>query len=197
MFENLPKNHFRVIYADPPWNYKCWSKKGESRGAQAHYDCMSLTDIKNMPVSELAADDCVILMWVTDPFLEKGIELLKAWGFEYKTVGFHWMKLRKGLNNQPSLFIDPKADVFMGGGYYTRANNEICLLGTKGKPKRVSKAVRRAILSPVREHSRKPDEIYGRIEKLLDGPYLELFARNQRNDWHSWGNQTNKFEEVA
>lgn len=174
---------YKLIYADPPWHFKVRSGKGEGRSARNHYkdrSVMSLGDIKNLPVENFADDDSVLLLWVTDPFLEKAFEVIKAWGFKYKTVGFYWAKKCK------------KSDKWhIGNGYYTRANPEQCLLATRGKGvKRVSKSVRRLIESRLREHSRKPDEAYERIEKLFgDVPRLELFARHKMSGWDVWGNE--------
>ena len=169
---------YKVIYADPPWHFKSYSSKGDGRNAIQHYDCMSISDISNLRVSDLASDDCVLLMWVVDPMLPEALEVIKAWGFKYKTVGFTWAKQNKN-----------DLGMFTGLGYWTRANPEMCLLATKGKPKRISKSVRQLIISQRQEHSRKPDEIYKRIEQLLDGPYVELFARRERKGWDSWGNE--------
>ena len=108
--------HYRVIYADPPWTFATYSRKGKGRSPEAYYDCMSLADIKALPVAEWAADDCVLLMWATDPLLEKAFDIIHAWGFTYKTVGFYWAKLRK-----PELFYNDRS-FFTGLGFWTRAN---------------------------------------------------------------------------
>lgn len=183
-FDTLPAGkRYGVILADPAWAIAMRSDKGLKRAPQAHYACMPLADIKALPVGQLAAEDCVLLMWITDPFLERGFEVIKAWGFEYKTVGFYWAKTNKDKS------------FFTGMGYWTRANPEQCLLATRGKPSRLNMDVPRLIVSERREHSRKPDEQYGRIERLVSGPYLELFARaSQRPGWDSWGNQVGKFD---
>ena len=180
----LPDKKYSVIYADPPWYFKNFSKKGEDRNPNQHYNCMSIDDICNLPISHLADKDCTLLMWVVDPLLQEAFKVIEAWGFKYKTVGFTWAK-----SNKTSLGF------FTGLGYWTRSNPEMCLLATKGKPQRKSKSVRQLVISKRREHSRKPDEIYSGIETLLDGPYLELFARNTRQGWDSWGNQTEKHGE--
>lgn len=159
---------YGVIYADPPWGFKTHSEKGLGRSADAHYDTMSLEDIKALPVADLAAPDCVLLLWVTDPFLFKAKEVIDAWKFEYKTVGFYWAK-------------SPLS--WFGTGYWTRANPELCLLATRGHPKRQNAGVRKLVVSPRREHSRKPDEIHSYIERLCVGPYLELFARTRYPNW--------------
>src|SRR5246500_1007072 len=98
--------HYKVIYADPPWTFSTYSRKGKGRSAEAYYDCMTLVDIKALPVSQWAADDCVLLLWTTDPLLEKAFEVIHAWGFTFKTVGFYWAKLRQPgpIHNDDSFF---------------------------------------------------------------------------------------------
>jgi N6-adenosine-specific RNA methylase IME4 len=179
-----PGNH-GVIYADPPWTFSTYSHKGKGRSPEAYYDCMSLADIKALPVANWAAHDCVLLLWATDPLLPTALEVIKAWGFKYKTVGFYWAKLNKSA--QQSIYHE--SSFFTGLGFWTRANPELCLLATRGHPKRRSADVRKLIVAPRREHSRKPDEAYARIEALCAGPYLELFARGaeRRPGWNRWG----------
>jgi N6-adenosine-specific RNA methylase IME4 len=186
----LSGKKYPVIYADPPWRFLAYSEKGEGRGAVAHYDCMNMSELRAMPVAKIAEDNCVLFLWTTDPFLAHGMDLIRAWGFEFKTVAFYWAKLKKSAVNG-SL---SQEDFFTGLGYWTRANIEPCLLATRGHPKRISKKVRRLIISPRREHSRKPDEIYERIQELVEGPYIELFARSSRDGWESWGNQPSLFD---
>jgi N6-adenosine-specific RNA methylase IME4 len=186
-----PSTHYRVIYADPPWTFATYSDKGKGRSAEAHYDCMSVKQIAALPVSAWAADDAVLLLWATDPLLEKALDIVRAWGFEYKTVGFYWAKLNK---SQGKLVFDENS-FFTGLGFWTRANPEMCLLATRGKPKRKSSAVKKLVIAPRREHSRKPDEVYDRIEALCDGPYLEMFARRSRPGWDNWGMQGGLFDQ--
>jgi len=174
---------YNVIYADPPWTFKTFSDKGKDRSPENHYNVMSLQDICNLPVNNIANDDSVLLMWVVDPLLDKAFKVIEAWGFKYKTVGFTWAKTNK-----------KSMGFFTGLGYWTRGNPEMCLLATKGKPKRISKSVPQLVVEQRREHSRKPDIMYNHIENLLEGPYIELFARTQRSGWDSWGNQTDKFK---
>ena len=176
-------NHYRVIYADPPWTFSTYSRKGKGRSAEAYYDCMSLDGIKALPVAEWAANDCVLLLWTTDPLLPTAFDVIRAWGFTYKTIGFYWAKLNKSAD--PTSYSD--LSFFAGLGFWTRANPEICLLATRGHPRRRRADVRKLIVSPRREHSRKPDEAYGRIERLCEGPYLEMFARSTRPGWDGWG----------
>lgn len=184
---------YRVIYADPPWHFRTYSAKGKGRSADAHYDTLDLAGIKALPVAEWAAPDAVLLLWATDPLLPAALDVMRAWGFTYKTVGFYWAKLNKSAGG---LHFSER-DFFTGLGFWTRANPEPCLLGTRGKPSRRSAGVRKLVVSPRREHSRKPDAVAERIEALLEGPYLELFAREGRPGWDRWGNQAGLFDEGA
>lgn len=181
---------YRTIYADPPWTFRTWSDRGKGRSPEAHYDCMSLEGIKALPVADWAAPDAVLLMWATDPLLPRALEVIKAWGFTYKTVGFYWAKLLPGRDAAAM----SEADFFTGMGFWTRANPEMCLLATRGKPKRLAGNVRRLLIAPRREHSRKPDEAAARIEALCEGPYLEMFARSSRPGWDIWGAQAGLFD---
>jgi N6-adenosine-specific RNA methylase IME4 len=144
---------YGVIYADPPYSYRVWSEKGRGRCAENHYSTMPTEDICALPVADLADTDCALLLWATFPNLPAAFDVIKAWGFVYKTVAFTWCKRNR-----------KNPDYFMGCGYYTRANAEICLLATKGSPKRISRSVRQIIDTPIERHSKKPDEIRGRIE---------------------------------
>lgn len=192
-FENLPRNQFAAILADPPWAFKTWSPKGSGRSAEQHYGTMDIEAIAALPVDELAGDDCVLFLWATWPTILDAFRVIDAWGFTYKTCAFDWMKANVSTLD---LFPDPKsADMKLG--HWTRSNSEPCLLATKGKPSRIYADVRMGIIESARQHSRKPDCVYDRIERLVAGPYLELFARNTRPGWTSWGNQVGKFSEVA
>lgn len=173
----FPDGRFSVILADPPWSYRDKAADGE-RGAGFKYDVMTLDDIKGLPIREIADKDCALFMWATYPMMPEAFEVLNAWGFKYRTVAFTWVKTTK------------HEKLAMGMGNWTRANAEPCLLATRGKPKRVSASVHSVIMSERREHSRKPDEQYERIEQLMgDVPRIELFARQHRDGWISWGNE--------
>jgi len=175
------KTHkFAIVYADPAWSYKCWSQKGKGRSAAHHYDVMTIEAIKALPVHEITDDNAVLFLWATHPLLPEALEVIKAWGFTYKTVGFTWVKRNRKSNNW-----------FLGMGYYTRANAEICVVATKGKglPRR-SKAVHSIIDAPVEEHSKKPDVVRQRIVALFgDVPRVELFARRRAVGWVTVGNE--------
>lgn len=152
-----------------------------------------LCEAAALRVDEIAADDCVLVMWATWPMLPVALQLVEDWGFTFKTCAFDWMKADVSTID---LFPDPKtADMKMG--YWTRSNSEPALLATRGKPKRLHADVRMGIIESAREHSRKPSCVYARIERLVAGPYLEMFARTTRPGWTSFGNQVGKFREVA
>ena len=153
---------YKVIYADPPWAYKVWSKKGAGRSAESHYPTMDIASIKALPVGELADKDCALFLWIT-----------------FKTVAFVWIKQCRKSEG-----------LFTGMGYWTRANAEICLLATRGRPKRAARDVKQVILSHVERHSQKPEEARRRIEALMgDVPRIELFARASPPGWDVWGNE--------
>jgi N6-adenosine-specific RNA methylase IME4 len=185
-FASLVGQKFGVIAADPPWQFKVWSKKGTGRSAEQHYATMSNQDIKRLPVAGLAAESCALFLWVVDCQLDVGLETMRAWGFKFVTRGFDWVK----YNHTTGKFS-------IGMGMTTRTGAEQCLLGTRGSPKRLSKGVRQVIAEPRREHSRKPDKFFTQVEELYPGPYLELFARQTRPNWTCWGLEIGKFSEAA
>lgn len=172
---------YGAILIDPPWSFKTYSGKHTTphRCAVDHYNTMSMADLKNMDIAAYAAKDCALFMWIVGSHVDAGIDLAKSWGFQYKTDIFVWNKGKIGM------------------GYWSRKQTETCYLFTKGKPKRLCKGVRQLITAPRREHSRKPDEIYERIEALVFGPYLEIFARQRRHGWDAWGNEVDKFGNAA
>ena len=192
----VPLFKYRVIYADPCWSYENWSEAGTHKNASAHYDCMTTDEIKALNVGHLASRECVLFLWVTNPMLDQGLEVMKAWGFKYKAVGFTWVKpTKQGLkpkNNRP---IPDDFNWRMNLGYWTRQNTEMCLIGVTGDIARneSAKDVRELIVAPLSDHSQKPQETYERIERLVGGPYIELFARNEREGWDSFGNEVGKY----
>lgn len=182
-------NKYNIILADPPWSFKTYSEAGKKKKSpEVHYHTMTIDDIYNLPVCDISHQDCVLFLWVTNPLLEYGLETIKRWGFQYKTVGFSWYKQNKVAQS-----------FFYGLGYWTRANVELCLLATKGHPKRVSKGVSQVISqdfdteqvkSRIEEHSAKPDEIRQRIVDLCgDLPRIELFARKKVDGWTCVGDE--------
>ena len=171
------RRKYGVIYADPPWLYN--SGKG-SRSLDRFYDCLDIPALKQLPVKQLAADNSVLIMWAVWPLLPNALEVIQAWGFEYKTVAFVWVKTTDERAASPLAW---------GMGWWTRSNSEPCLLATRGQPVRIDKGVHQIIMTPVGSHSRKPQEVHARIERLVDGPYLELFGRRPMRGWTVFGNQ--------
>ncbi len=172
---------YEIIYADPPWTYKDLANGNGARGgALLHYPCMSLNHIKILPVSHIVSNDACLFLWVTMPLLQEGLDVIKSWGFTYKTCAFSWIKQYKN------------GSLFFGLGRWTRGNVELCLLATRGKPTRISASVPQVTFSQIRKHSQKPDIIKDKIIQLLgDLPRIELFAREQTDGWDFWGNDPN------
>ena len=174
----LPNKKYNIIYADPAWSYRDKASAGK-RGASYKYVTQTQDWICNLPVKNIAASDCVLFIWVTMPKLDEVMKVIESWGFTYKTCAFTWVKRNK-----------KKPTWFMGMGRWTRANSEICLLATKGKPKRLSASVLSVIDEPIEHHSKKPDCVRDKIVELCgDLPKIELFARNKTEGWDVWGNE--------
>lgn len=175
----LPEGPFGCILADPPWAFRTFGGKNctPHRGDHDHYVTTETAELSAIPVASVAAKDAALLMWVVDSHFTEALDLGRAWGFEFKTCAFVWVKSREGYNPVP------------GMGYWTRKQTEQCWLFTRGKPKRLGKGVEQIIHCKRGAHSAKPDRQYERIEALVGGPYLELFARSQRPGWTAWGDQ--------
>jgi N6-adenosine-specific RNA methylase IME4 len=195
-FAGLEQNGYGCILADPAWSWVSFAGKGSAphRTDDEPYKTMTIDEMRALPVADLAAPDCVLIMWVIGSHLDQAIELGRHWGFTYKTDVFTWVKTGK---NDPA--VRP-----ISMGKWSRKQTEQALLFSRGKPSRLEAGVRQlfesdehVIFAPKREHSRKPDEQYDRIERLCGGPYVELFARQSRFDWDSWGNETTKFDPAA
>lgn len=193
---------YAMIAADPPWHFRArtalqmsnWTSR---RDAEKHYGVMGVDDIAALPVKEIAAPDAHLLLWITGPLFVEGkhLPIMKAWGFRPSAVAFTWVKLKRSIDTrQLRVTATLESDLHVGLGLTTRKNAEFCILGRRGNAKRLSKSVREIILSPVREHSRKPDEFYRRAQQYAAGPYLELFARQTRPGWDCWGDEVGKFD---
>jgi N6-adenosine-specific RNA methylase IME4 len=186
MIEPLPMGPFRVISADPAWPFETFSEAGKGKSPERHYPTMEIEEICAMPVRDVAADDCALFIWTTWPNIFNTERVIKAWGFRYSGLAWEWIK----RNPETGKYA-------FGVGYGTRKNLEPCLLATRGSPKLLSRSVRDFLYAPRREHSRKPDEHFERIETMYRGPYLELFARESRPGWAAWGNETDRFDGKA
>jgi N6-adenosine-specific RNA methylase IME4 len=172
---DLPKGKYNIIYADPAWQYY----KGGYKNQEQHYDSLSIDELKQMPMDDLAADNCVLFLWVTFPILNEVFDLIKWWGFTYSTVGFVWVKSKQD-----------KTGFFFGLGNWTRSNAEICLIATKGSIERKDASISQIIYEPKEEHSKKPDIVREKIIQLVgDLPRIELFARQKAEGWDAWGNE--------
>ncbi|NQY98782.1 MAG: hypothetical protein HRT82_16640 [Henriciella sp.] len=186
IFEGLPRNHFGCILADPPWQFQNRTGKvAPEHRRLSRYGTMDLEGIKSMPVADLADDRCHLYLWVPNALLPEGLEVMKAWGFQYKS-NIIWHKIRK----------DGGPDG-RGVGFYFRNTTEVILFGVRGKNARTLAPGRRQvniIKTRKREHSRKPDELYDIIEACSWGPFLELFARGPREGWEAWGDQADEYE---
>jgi N6-adenosine-specific RNA methylase IME4 len=202
-FANLEQGKFAAILADPPWHFRArtalqvgnWTSR---RDAEKHYSVMGIDDICAMPVKDLAAKDAHLFIWTTGPCLQQTFDVIKAWGFRYSGVAFTWVKLKRSHNpRQLRILPTAESDLHVGLGLTTRKNAEFCLLARRGNARREAKNIREIIMAPVREHSRKPDEVYERVQRYCVGPYLELFSRQQRPGWTCWGNEVDKFSEAA
>ena len=174
---------YRTIYADPPWQFQNRTGKVAPEHKRLNrYGTMKLEDIMQLPVSEVADEKAHLYLWVPNALLPEGLAVMKAWGFEYKT-NIVWEKVRR----------DGMPDG-RGVGFYFRNVTEILLFGIKGDKNRTLDAGRsqvNLIRAMKREHSRKPDEFIPLIENCSAGPFLEMFARGNRDGWDMWGNQAN------
>lgn len=174
----FPDKRYQIIYADPPWGSNTQFGRDKNKGNEQHYPLMTLDAIKKLQIINLADDNCILFLWVVDTQLFDAKEVIEAWGFTFKTVGFTWVK--KTITGK---------DHF-GVGMWTRKNPEMCLIATKGKPKRINAGVRQLQYHKIREHSRKPDTIRDEIVKLSgDLPRIELFAREKTEGWDVWGDE--------
>lgn len=180
-FGSLQVGGYQMLVADPPWHFRLRSEVNLEKSAQGQYACMSLDDIKRLPVADLAAPDCLLWLWATNPMLPQALEVMAAWGFTFKTAG-HWSKITKTGKQA------------FGTGYILRCAGEPFLIGTRGKPK-TTRVVRSVIIGPVREHSRKPDEAFDEAVRLMpDARRAELFSRQSRPGWDTFGDEATKFD---
>lgn len=195
LLRGLRREWFACIAADVPWKFVVRSHKGHKRSPEKHYKTMTLEEIAALPVARHAAKDAFLMFWITGPHFAKGnhAPIMRAWGFEPVAVWGVWIKPSKKRFRQGLMFFDDH-QFFLGMGYTTRQNAEFVVLGRRGNPKRLSKSVRQIMASPLRQHSRKPDEFFARAEQFCVGPRLELFGREQRKGWIVRGNEAHKFK---
>lgn len=169
---------FGTILADPPWAFETYSGAGVPTQAADPYTTLDLDGLKALPVGLCAADACALFMWYSGTHTDQAIALGEAWGFAFKrSEVFIWVKAKHGVR--------PK----IGMGHWTRNGAECCALFTRGAPAVLSHDVEQVIFCGRGAHSEKPWQTYELIERLVAGPYLELFARTTRANWQAWGNQ--------
>jgi len=167
---------YKIIYADPPWAYR--NMGNIQATANAQYLTMQNEDICQLPVKEIADDNSILFLWATFPKIQEALDVMKAWGFEYKTVGFVWIKKNKNGSN------------FFGVGWYTKSNAEVCLIGVKGKAPKISNSISQIIETQREKHSKKPDIVRDKIVEFAgDVPRIELFARQRFQGWDLYGNE--------
>jgi N6-adenosine-specific RNA methylase IME4 len=199
-FAGLRRGYYRAIAVDPASHFKSrtalqvenWSSR---RDTERHYRTMSFEELAALPIADLASPDgCHLFCWTSGPFTPQALALISAWKFRYSSWAFCWVKYRRAFDaSQLRLTPLAESDLHVGLGLTTRKNPELVLLGRRGNCRRIAKDVREVILAPVREHSRKPDQFYARIERYCDGPYADLFARERRPNWDCWGDQVGLF----
>ena len=170
---------YNIIYADPPWSYDDPKGNDPSMGGIT-YPTMEDEEIYSLPVQDLCAKDCGLFLWVTMPKLKEGVMTMERWGFIYTTCAFVWVKKRG-------------AKIYSGLGHWVNGNAELCLFGKIGHPERQCKDVKQIVMSQLRGHSQKPDEVRENIVRLMgDKPRIELFARQRFEGWDVWGNEAPK-----
>lgn len=193
-FAGLPWQGYSVLAVDPPWAFASNSEASPGRNARRHYDTMTVSEICRLPVAMLAAEQSACFLWITGPFLAIGahVDVLGHWGFSVSSIAFTWIKLKKGR----ALEQFTQKDLFVGQGLTTRKNAEFVVLGVRGKSLRQASDVLDVIIEPVREHSRKPEQFYRRVE-IYAGPKarrIDIFSRQSRPGWNSWGLEKEKFD---
>lgn len=183
-FGDLEPGAYSLIMIDCAWHFETRSDKGGEKSPQAHYRTMSLKEIADLPVADLARQDCLLWMWATQPMLDVQMSILKGWGFKFFSSGV-WVKTTKN------------GKLNFGTGYGFRNAHESILLGTRGSPDIASRSVRSVIMAPLREHSRKPDEAYEAARALVPyGRAADVYSRETRATWESFGNEAGKFDAV-
>lgn len=202
----FPRRRYGTILADPPWPTGMWQEgfsnkethpnamrggtieaaidRIKEKPGSSFYTTMSMSAICSLPVSRILKDDALVFIWVIETHLRDAFDLIDSWGLKYVCVAFIWGKVSVSDASRPA----------PGMGYWTRKCGEICLMAKRGKPKRINKSVTQLVLEPRRGHSRKPDAVPDVIRTMSSGPYLELFAREKREGWDAWGNETEKFK---
>lgn len=177
----FPDKKYKIIYADPPWKYNDKRQNPNTDRPKKYggitYDVMETEEICDLPIKNITDENCILFMWATFPNMLNALQVIKAWGFKYKTLGFSWIKTNKNQG------------YFFGIGSYTKSNCEVCLIGVKGKPDIINDKISSVLISPINGHSKKPDVVRNKIIQLMgDISRIELFARTKIHGWDTWGN---------
>jgi N6-adenosine-specific RNA methylase IME4 len=197
-FVGLRYRYYGTIAVDPPSRFKSYTaiqsqNWNSRRDNERHYEVMSRDELAALPVAELASPEgCHLFLWTSGPFLPQALGLIEAWGFKFSTRAFTWLKTKRTWISGDPL---TEQDFHVGLGFTVRHQTEIVLLARRGNCRRQVKDVRELIIAPRREHSRKPDEFFRRVERYCTGPFLELFARERRPGWDCWGLEVDKFND--
>jgi N6-adenosine-specific RNA methylase IME4 len=182
-FGELVPHKYNVVLVDPPWRFVAYSAMGEKKSPSRHYHCMSADELRALPVFDLAAKDCALVMWAYWPLLPLALELAVAWGFKFKSGGT-WAKRSKTGRKWA-----------FSTGYLFRGACEPFVVATLGRPEIGSRSERNLIVAPVREHSRKPEAMHAALERLFPGAKrCELFACQRRDGWDGWGDELDKYD---
>ena len=187
---------YGVLYIDPAWAYNDKNANGQ-RGASFKYSVLKPKEIADLPMQNVMADDCAVFLWTTAPMLHDALRVLESWGAPHRTLAFNWVKTVTKFDRQdammkvscdPWVWLNGNGVTAFGLGHWTRSSTELCLLGVRGRPKRVGKSVRQTIFYPALKHSAKPPTTRDRIVELMgDVPRLELFARERADGWDATG----------
>lgn len=184
---------YGLLSIDPPWHFRSRApvqNPQSDRSPQRHYPTMDLENIAAIPMKQLALPDCYVMLWITGPLMVAGVHnmLFRAWGCRPSSTAFVWIKLWNEFDTE-QLLTTPllEADLALGTGFTTRQNAEYVMLARFGSPKILRRDIRQVIISPRREHSRKPEEYYRRAEFFCAGPRLDMFAGREREGWDSYG----------
>ncbi len=185
-FDQIPRLRYDFLMIDPPWRFSNYSAKGEKKNPVSQYDCMTIDAIRALPIGHIAASNCIMWCWATNPMMPAILETISAWGFRFSTMGT-WMK------------TTTTGKMRWGPGYWLRSTNEPYIIATLGKPEIKCRAIPSGFSAQAREHSRKPELAYHYAERMApDAWRIDLFSRQERDGWDNFGDQCAKFNgEIA
>lgn len=184
-FDHIPRLRYGFLMIDPPWRFHNYSAKGEKLNPVSQYECMTIDQIKALPVAHIVAHDAVIWVWATNPMMPAILDVINTWGFRFCTMGT-WLKTTR------------TGKMRWGPGYWLRSTNEPFIIATMGKPQIRARNIPSGFAAEAREHSRKPEQAYEYAERMSpDAWRMDLFSRQERAGWDSFGNQPDKFTDSS